>query len=36
MNIHPVNGQHPNGRVHYQEKSKTIYKDEFNDKTYLH
>jgi hypothetical protein len=26
----PGQRQHPNGRVHYQEKSKTIYKDEFN------
>ncbi len=28
----PGQRAHPNGRVHYQEKSKTIYKDEFNDR----
>jgi hypothetical protein len=28
----PGQRAHPNSRVHYQEKSKTIYKDEFNDR----
>jgi hypothetical protein len=28
----PGQRSHPNSRVHYQEKSKTIYKDEFNDR----
>jgi len=28
----PGQRSHPNSRVHYQEKSKTIYKDEFNER----